>query len=378
MKSVKVLHCADLHIGAAESSLGAKAQSRRAETLITFEKIINTAKENAVDILLIAGDLFNSNNIEKSFIDRVFECFSEIPVVKIVFSAGNHDPLNADSPFKKYKQDLPQNLFVLDTKECFAEFSELNTRVYGKSFKEVYMRGCDNFFFTTDPDFINIMCIHGELRSDLNSDYNSITNNFIETSGMDYIALGHIHKRTEIEKKGNTYYAYCGCPEGQGFDELGEKGVYMGTVSKEKCEMQFIATAKRMHIAENIDISGLNSANEISNLITETLKQKYGEQFGENLYKIILTGYIDESADISLPEITSRINEVLYFAKVKDKTEIKADFNELAKEQSLKGIFVKNMLLKIENSYGEEKELLKSALNIGLKAFSGEVVYDED
>ena len=95
MKSVKVLHCADLHIGAAESSLGAKAQSRRAETLITFEKIINTAKENAVDILLIAGDLFNSNNIEKSFIDRVFECFSEIPDVKIVFSAGNHDPLNA-------------------------------------------------------------------------------------------------------------------------------------------------------------------------------------------------------------------------------------------------------------------------------------------
>lgn len=68
----------------------------------------------------------------------------------------------------------------------------------------------------------------------------------------------------------------------------------------------------------------------------------------------------------------------MYFAKVKDKTEIKADFNELAKEQSLKGIFVKNMLLKIENSYGEEKELLKSALNIGLKAFSGEVVYDED
>lgn len=63
MKPVKILHCADIHIGAEESFLGMRAQSRRAETLITFEKIINIARENSVDILLIAGDLFNSNNI---------------------------------------------------------------------------------------------------------------------------------------------------------------------------------------------------------------------------------------------------------------------------------------------------------------------------
>ena len=143
MNLVKILHCADIHIGAAESSLGALAESRRTETLITFEKIINLAKENCVDILLIAGDLFNSNNIEKSFTNRVFECFNSIPDIKIVYSAGNHDPLNADSPFKK--EQLPKNLFVLDTKDCFVEFSELNTRVYGKSFKEVYMQGAHRF-----------------------------------------------------------------------------------------------------------------------------------------------------------------------------------------------------------------------------------------
>ena len=83
MNSVKILHCADIHIGAAESSLGTLAESRRAETLITFEKIISLAKEQNVDILLIAGDLFNSNNIEKSFVDRVFECMASIPEIKI-------------------------------------------------------------------------------------------------------------------------------------------------------------------------------------------------------------------------------------------------------------------------------------------------------
>ena len=79
MDSVKILHCADIHLGAAENFLSTRAESRRAETLITFEKIINLARDRAVDILLIAGDLFNSNKIEKSLIDRVFECFASVP-----------------------------------------------------------------------------------------------------------------------------------------------------------------------------------------------------------------------------------------------------------------------------------------------------------
>lgn len=378
MNSVKILHCADLHIGAAESFLGARAESRRAETLITFEKIIATARDNAVSIILIAGDLFNSNNIEKSYVDRVFECFATIPNIKIVYAAGNHDPLNADSPFKKYAANLPQNLYVLDTKDDCIKFEDLNTCVYGKSFKEIYMKGEPRFSLITDPNCINLMCIHGDLRSDLGSDYNSITTEFIENSGIDYIALGHVHKRSDVVKTGNTYISYCGCPEGQGFDELGEKGIYLGEITKDDCLLQFIPTAKRMHITENIDISGLLASNEIANQIIETIKQKYGNSYAENLYKIILNGYVDESAVISVPEITSRLNGAVYFAKVKNKTEFKIDFEQLAQEQSLKGVFVKNMLAKIEAAQENEKALLKSALNLGIKAFAGEVSYDED
>ena len=72
MNTVKILHCADIHIGAAQSFLGTLAEKRRYEVLMTFERIIDTAKENDVKIIAIAGDLFDSNNIEKSFIDAVF------------------------------------------------------------------------------------------------------------------------------------------------------------------------------------------------------------------------------------------------------------------------------------------------------------------
>lgn len=376
MKPVKILHCADIHIGAEESFLGARAQSRRAETLITFEKIINIARKNAVDILLIAGDLFNSNSIEKSFVDRVFECFASIPDTKIVFAAGNHDPLNAESPFKKYT--FPQNVYVLETKDCFVEFSDLNTRVYGKSFKEVYMAGGERFSLEANPEFINLMCIHGELKSDPSSNYNSISSGFVENSGMDYIALGHIHKRSNIDKIGNTNIAYCGCPEGQGFDELNEKGVYLGEISKDICNLQFMPTAKRMHICEQIDISDAVTSSEIAERVIDVLKQKYADCYCDNLYKIILVGKLDENTVVSVPEITTRLNDLLYFAKVKNKTEVKTDLTLLSKENSLKGIFVKNMLDLIEQAENTEKEKLEYALNLGLKAFAGEVNYDED
>ncbi len=376
MNKVKILHCADVHIGAAESFLGARAESRQAETLITFEKIIDIAKENDVQIMLISGDLFNSNNQPKSVIDRVFENFAKIENTKIIFCGGNHDPLNIDSPFKKY--ECPKNVYALDTKDSYFEFDELNTRVYGKSFKEVYMKGAARFSLTPSDDFINLMCIHGDLRNDLGSDYNSITSEFIESSGMDYIALGHIHKRTEVGKIGNTYLAYCGCPEGQGFDELKEKGIYLGEISKDGCNLRFVPTSKRMHICENVDISEASASSDIAEKVLNTLNQTYGDNFADNLYKIILTGEIDEDTDIRLPEIVSRLNDVLYFAKVRNKTVLKVDLHLLSKEKTLKGIFVKNMLNRISSANECDRARLEAALNMGLKAFSGEVSYDED
>ncbi|MBR6502398.1 MAG: DNA repair exonuclease [Clostridia bacterium] len=375
MSSVKILHCADLHIGAAESSLGTLADSRRAETLITFENIVKLAKDSSVDILLIAGDLFNSNNIEDSFVTRVFECLSSIPDIKIVYAAGNHDPLNADSPFTKHT--LPSNLYVLKTSDDCIEFSELNTRVYGKSFKETYMAGSESFSLSTDNSFINLMCIHGDLRSDLGSDYNSITSDFIKSSGMDYIALGHVHKRTDIGKIGDSFIAYCGCPEGQGFDELGEKGVYLGEVSMGDCKLDFVPVCKRMHLTENVDITDLATSNEIADKVLQFIKDKYPDSFADNLYKIILTGGIDDGIKLSLAEITTRVADSVYFVKLRDNTEFKIDYESLSKENTLKGIFVKKMLTKIESAESCEKAKLLYALNIGIKAFSGGVNYDE-
>lgn len=370
MNSVKILHTADIHIGAADSFLGTNAESRRFETLITFERIMDTATKNDVQLIAIAGDLFDSDNPETVFVDAVLNKISNCGI-KTVYCAGNHDPLNTNSPF--VNRELPKNLFVLGKDDECITFDDINVRVYGRSFESAYLKGEEEFALEVpNDDFINIMVQHGELRSDLNSDYNSITPKFVKKSGMDYIALGHIHKRTPIGKIEDTHFAYCGCPEGQGFDELDQKGVYMGTVSKGKCDLEFIPVSKREHIHQKIDIT---DTEDILSHILNTLSNKY-QNYSDNLYKIELTGEIDPETEINITEITARLSEKLYFVKVKDSTEYKIDLSALANDPSLKGIFVKNMLLKME--LAEDKEIYKKALKIGLKAFKSEVNYIED
>ncbi len=374
MGKVKILHCADLHIGAAESFLGEKADSRRFETLITFEKIIDLAIKENVKAVAISGDLFDSNTVEKSFFDSVINKIASAPDIKFIFAAGNHDPLDSRSYFLKEK--LPENLYVLDKKDNAIIFDDIGLCVYGRSFESAFLKGQETFGLKVkNSDYVNLMVLHGELKSDLNSRYNAITRRFIEESGMDYIALGHIHKRTDIGKIGKTYFAYCGCPEGQGFDETDQKGVYLGEIGDGECNLEFIPVAKRQHIVEDIDISNITDFGDISEKIIVTLKEKYGDSFSENLYKIRLTGHIDSEKELSVNEINSRIADKVYFVKTKDCTEPAYQLETLQKEASLKGIFVKKMLERIEKADPQEQEKLKNALNIGLKAFTKEVGY---
>ncbi len=372
LEKIKILHCADLHIGANESFLGERANSRRAEALITFEKTVDFALENGVRVFLIAGDLLDSNRIESSFAERILSKVKEAAGIEFVYAAGNHDPLNSESPFLKMK--IPENFHILPAKDGFFEV-EKGVKVYGKSFCEVLCKGEEKFSLEPDENCINIMCIHGEYG--ISGDHNPINDNFIINSGMDYIALGHVHARTEPEKIGNTYVAYSGCIEGLGFDELGEKGVYIGYVGKNLCDLTFVKMAKRQHIAEKADISDCNENAEVANKILEILKGKYGEDFADNLYKIVLTGQVDESFSPDLTEIAERIKDKTYFAKIKDKTEIKFNLEQLKTEKSLKGIFTLNMLEKME-SEPQSAERLNEALKLGLRAFSGEVQFDED
>jgi len=199
---------------------------------------------------------------------------------------------------------------------------------------------------------------------------------------MDYLALGHIHKRTEVLQSGAAHYAYCGCPEGKGFDELDEKGIYIGTITKGRVDLAFRPVSRRMNLEVHVDIGSAVTNNEVADIVIHTIQKKYGEAFALNLYKVILEGALDASFTPDCVAITLRLQNELYFIKIKDETHLAVNFEELAKENSLKGIFTRKMLEKLNQSLSGNREQeviqIRRALYIGIKAFDSEVTLNEN
>lgn len=371
---MKLLHTADLHIGAELSYLGERAEERKYEVLDVFKSICHICTEQKVDICLIAGDLFDSISAAKAFFIPVATAIAAASSTKFFYVAGNHDPLTASSPF--LTENLPENLTVFGGEWETVTLKELGVRITGRSFTRCDMEFCELPAMPNDG-ICNILLMHSDFGV-IDSPYNPISTDFAENCGADYLALGHIHKRTEIEKIGNTYISYCGCPEGQGFDECGTKGVYIGEVSKNLLKLEFKATSKRQHIVKKISLSDIENTKQAENIIVENLSKEFGENYGRHLYKLILTGSVKSVSAINLAELTASLKTKLYFVKIKNQLKPKLDLELLAQEISLKGIFVKKMIEKIKNADEKQQKLLIDSMYLGLEAFDSEVAYNEN
>ncbi len=373
---VKFFHIADLHLGAEVSYLGAKADERRFEMLATFKNAVDYCARENVGIFLISGDLFDSNKAAEEFAPSVFEYMKAAENVKFFYVAGNHDPLDAASPMNS--SALPENLYVFGHEYETKELPELGIRLIGRSFAYSSMEPKNFTAVLPQDDLVNIMLLHADIASDKTSPYNPIDKDFIENSGAHYLALGHIHKRTSPAKLGHTTFAYPGSPEGHGFDEEGVKGGYLVSLSKENCELAFVKLCRRVHRVEKIDISGAFSSISAADTVLSKLLDNYGENYKNDLYKIILTGTVGEKSALKIAEILQILKDRLYFVKLKDETRQAYDLELLKNEVSLKGIFVKKMLERIAAAEEKDISLLESALYIGLSAFDSEVAYNED
>jgi DNA repair exonuclease SbcCD nuclease subunit len=254
---------------------------------------------------------------------------------------------------------------------------ELGVTIWGGAFEDKYVRKSMLEGFSKKSEKINIMVLHGEIANSKNgNEYNPIMLKEISESGMDYIALGHRHGFSEINKVENTYYAYSGCPQGRGFDELGDKGIIYGYVSKGAVELDFIKTSRRNYEELKIDISNAFGYEEIINVILMKISE---EDIKENLYKIILVGEISDEFNIDEETLKERIKSKFYFCKVVDKTTIKINLEKITKGYSMKSIFAQKLIKELEKAETEEdKEIIRMALKIGLSSLSeGEVKIDD-
>lgn len=377
MRSIKVIHCADLHLGAPFSSIPEKAAQRRDEQMQTFERIIDLCNQTKADILLIAGDLFDSSYVPERLAAAVEAGFKKLKNTLVFIAAGNHDPASVDSPYLTRRWPENVGLFTGET-TCY-ELEDMNVRVWGCGFTKNYEIRQMTMDKTVSGDgFINLMVLHGEKTTQARaSEYRPIPQSFIENSGMDYIALGHTHTPTEPLRAGKTYYAYSGSPEPLGFDETGVHGVWFVRFSDDGFDCDFVDLSQRTYAVEKVDVSETASQEEIAALIQSFLLKKYGEDWKTGLYQIKLIGLLPVDFVPSPSAIAARLDRDIYYISIEDKTMVRANIELLSREASLRGAFVREILRQKEAFARAKDEAglrrCAEALNIGLRAFEGEV-----
>ena len=372
MKRIKILHCADLHFDTPFGDIEGidKTEQRKEDLRETFGRIVDIAQSEGVQIIIISGYLFDSNSVMRITLEYILKKLKGIPDIKVFISPGNHDPYTEKSYYNII--DWPPNVHIFDNNMSSVVIPEFNTRVYGIGFSKQYESECLlKGFSSIDDDLISIMVMHGEVidgKRDCN--YNPIMYQDIEKLGIDYLALGHKHTYSGINRAGKTYWAYSGTPEGRGFDELGDKGIIIADVGKEYVNLQFRSTCKRKYIYREVDITGALTYEDIEKLIISKAEDSDRKN---NLYKIVLTGEIPDGVVFNTSIIKQRLNDEFYYIKVLDDARIQVDYEALKNEFSLKGLFIKKMLNRIESTEDiKEIEQYQKAIKIGLKSLDNE------
>ncbi|MBQ4136607.1 MAG: metallophosphoesterase, partial [Clostridia bacterium] len=99
---IKLIHTADLHLDSPFSMLDLqKSEIRRQEMRDSFEALINLVYTTRSDMLLIAGDLFESSLVTHETLNMVKNGFARIPDCHIIIAPGNHDPAGENGIYGK-------------------------------------------------------------------------------------------------------------------------------------------------------------------------------------------------------------------------------------------------------------------------------------
>ncbi len=321
---VKIIHAADLHLDSAFSALDADAaRARRAHQRSLVQKIVEIGNEEQVDLILLPGDLLDGKNSLYETAQTLSSAFAKSRA-KIFIAPGNHDPYNNESVYKTVHFSNNVHIFTRDCIEK-VEIPKLNCVIYGAAFTSM---SCEKSLlegFSAEEGALNLMVLHGEVTSSPSKN-NPITREQIAKSNLNYLALGHVHSYTGIMREGKTSYAYPGTTEGRGFDECGEKGILIGTVSESEINLEFRKISPYSYEERVIDINDL--------------EKSVPEDAHCEVCRIFLTG---EASGVNTEEIENKYSDRFYKLTVIDRTVEPHSVWDSLDEDSVKGLFLRRL-----------------------------------
>lgn len=274
----KFIHAADIHLGSpfrgirdVSSEIGERLCNA---TFSAFDNIIDACIRHEVDFLLVAGDVFDAEDrslMAQLHFRKGLSRLSRQNIACFV-AHGNHDPLSGWSATLEWPElvhifrEIPESIPVIKNGETIAH-------VTGMSYPTSDIRENLSLRFLRPEDSpFSIGLLHANVGRDTGHEpYAPCTLDDLEKSGMDYWALGHVHKRS-ILKEQNPAIVYPGNTQGLHINETGEKGCSLVNVSNNKIEKTTFLPAHEIQwvslCGDNaVDISDLETDDDLYNAV---------------------------------------------------------------------------------------------------------------
>lgn len=368
---MKLLHASDFHLDSPLSGLPPELSARRRGELRDIPaRLARLAREEKVDLVLLPGDLFDGARVYPETVRALAQALGEM-TVPVFIAPGNHDYYHAKSPYAAVPWPDNVHIFASPALQSF-KLPALSCVVHGCAFTGSHREDDPLSGFTAPDDGrLHLLCLHGEVGPA--GSYAPIDPKSLEHSGAAYAALGHIHA-SNSGRAGGTLWAYPGCPEGRGFDELGPKGALIVSfgesarltaaspdapaftgVASAPASAQFVPVCRRQYRVETVDI------NEFAGALPQ------GES--PDLVRFVLTGESRFPPDLAA--LTAQAAPRFFHVELRDQTTLPVDLWAREAEDSLTGLFLREMRVRLEGADAGERDKLLLAARFGLAALEG-------
>lgn len=294
---IRVLHLSDLHLN---TGFGSKKQSVREvlkEALLNaFEGSVAYAITNQLDAVIIAGDLFDNDNINFHMEKRILKNIQLMldSDIDIIYSTGNHDPMETTAVLKSIKSH--QRLHVFESDEITQKL------LHSKDGSSYQVIGCGHRSKGEKRNLIKkypiknnglpwIGIAHASVPSARSvgekESYMPTALSDIEILEYDYFALGHIHIRQLLTPK----IGYSGNIQGLSIKETGKKGGFLIEIDMNLTKVTPVdfheIQWEYLELEMTPDITDSESlSNRLSSLITESVS-KSDKKF---IFRVVLKG----------------------------------------------------------------------------------------
>jgi DNA repair protein SbcD/Mre11 len=215
--TLRLAHCSDIHL---DDSHGAAAHYRAG-----FDRVLEQMQQRRPDVVVIAGDLFDTNRVPDSTVTWAMARLEAQPC-PVILIPGNHDCMEPGGVFTRYDFDAINNVEMLAAEAGeLRVLADFQLAVWGKGMLDhcAEYRPIDDAH--AKPEQVNwyVGLGHGMYVPDGENTYRSspVYQHAIASSPFDYLALGHHHAALEVHA-GGTAAAYCGSPT----DTVGRGATY--------------------------------------------------------------------------------------------------------------------------------------------------------